>query len=246
MSPDRRKHRGPHPEDRILFADPWIPVLRTAVTELSWLLSRDYPPRSSLKLVGDRHGLRERQRTAVGRSACSDGALNDRLQHRVETDAVNGEAVAVDGFNVIVSVEAALADGIILRCRDGTLRDMASVHGSYRQVDETRRAVALIAEALTALAPGNTLWLLDRPVSNSGRLAKIVNAEAARRGLDWTVELVNDPDTLLKASDCIVATSDSAVLDHCGRWLSLTRLVIDTYISDAWMIDLNTADQPPN
>jgi hypothetical protein len=40
----------------------YIPILCQAVEELSWLLTRGYPPTSTLKLVGDRYALTERQR----------------------------------------------------------------------------------------------------------------------------------------------------------------------------------------
>ena len=63
MSPDTRHHRGAHPADPKLFGPDQLRKLRRAVTELSWLLSRGYNMTSSLKLVGDRHGLRERQRS---------------------------------------------------------------------------------------------------------------------------------------------------------------------------------------
>jgi hypothetical protein len=72
--PDTRKHRGPGPQDLAWFSDESIPQLRTAVHDLSWLLSREYAEASSLKLVGDRYRLVERQRIAVRRSACSDSA----------------------------------------------------------------------------------------------------------------------------------------------------------------------------
>ena len=47
-----------------MFAPERIDALRTAVSELSWLLGRGYQSKSALKLVGDRHNLRERQRLA--------------------------------------------------------------------------------------------------------------------------------------------------------------------------------------
>src|SRR2546422_1829607 len=40
--PDIRQHRGAHPEDRKLFADDQLTALRTATTELSWLLTHGY------------------------------------------------------------------------------------------------------------------------------------------------------------------------------------------------------------
>ena len=70
--PDQRKHRGPHPEDARLFAPALAPTLQKAAADLDWLLSRGYPHKSSLKLVGDRDTLVSRQRIAVGRCACGD------------------------------------------------------------------------------------------------------------------------------------------------------------------------------
>ena len=65
--PDQRRHRGPHPDDLRLFGADALPALRTAAVELAWLLMRGYAHESSLKLVGDRHGLESRQRLAVSR-----------------------------------------------------------------------------------------------------------------------------------------------------------------------------------
>ncbi|HEO70156.1 MAG TPA: DUF434 domain-containing protein, partial [Candidatus Hydrogenedentes bacterium] len=40
--PDTRRHRGKHPQDETLFNDAWLPVLRDAVADLSYLLTRGY------------------------------------------------------------------------------------------------------------------------------------------------------------------------------------------------------------
>ena len=63
--PDKRTHRGPHPQDEKLFAPSAIDNLRTAVADFSLLLTKGYAEKSSLKLVGDRFSLTERQRLAV-------------------------------------------------------------------------------------------------------------------------------------------------------------------------------------
>lgn len=60
--PDRCKHRGPHPADRDLFAPPQHAALAQAVADLSWLLGRGYGEVAAIDLVGDRYGLRARQR----------------------------------------------------------------------------------------------------------------------------------------------------------------------------------------
>src|SRR4051794_12700876 len=62
--PDSRKHRGPGPQDPEWFSSEARPDLAQATADLSWLLSRGYAEPSSLKLVGDRYRLVERQRVA--------------------------------------------------------------------------------------------------------------------------------------------------------------------------------------
>src|SRR5207247_8168 len=122
---DRRTHRGAHPEDAQLFSAATLPAIREAAIELCWLLSRGYAPTSALKLVGDRHQLAARQRLAVMRSVCSDGALAYRHANRAaEADLVNAR-VFIDGFNVLTTVEASLGGAVIIVGRDGSYRDLA-------------------------------------------------------------------------------------------------------------------------
>ena len=242
MSPDRRRHRGAHPEAARLFDGGWLASLRVATSELSWLLSRGYQSKSALKLVGDRHALRERQRLAVARAACAEESLARRRVTRVEDEKVAGEALIVDGFNLVITLEAALSGGVLVRGRDGCVRDLSSVHGSYRAVEETERAVVLAGEALGALAPASVLWLLDRPVSNSGRLAERVRTVAAVRGWPWRVEVEFNPDREIVNSGRVAVTSDSNVLDGVARWLNLGRMIVERHVPDAWVIDLS--DEP--
>ena len=221
--PDRRRHRGAHPDDGRLFAPAQQEALAIAVDDLSWLLGRGYADVAALALVGDRFRLTERQRVAVRRAACSDAARADRARRHVAPADAAGRALRIDGFNVLVTLEAAFAGGVLLRCRDGTLRDMASMHGSYRRVAETDRAIATLHATAAALAPGSVEVLLDRPVSNSGRLAARIRDAAP----DWNVAVVDDPDRELIASrDALVATADAGILDRCEAWIDLASIAL--------------------
>jgi len=239
MSPDRRKHRGAHPADAELFGAECVPALRRATAELSWLLGRGYQSKSSLKLVGDRWALRERQRLAVSRAACSDESLARRAARRAAAAEVAGEELIVDGFNLVITVEAALGGGPLFVGRDGAVRDLSSVHGSYRSVEETEAAILLAGEALAALGPRSALWLLDRPVSNSGRLAERIRALARARGWSWEVETVFNPDREIVNSGRLAVTSDSNVLDAAARWLNFNEYLIERFVPQAWVIDLS-------
>ena len=239
MSPDRRRHRGAHPDDARLFEAARVEALRVAVSELSWLLSRGYQTKAALKLVGDRYNLRERQRLAVARAACADESRARREASRVDGREAAGEGLIIDGFNLVILLEAALSGGVLVLGRDGCVRDLSSVHGSYRAVEETERAVVLAGEALGALAPSSVLWLFDSPVSNSGRLAARVREVAAERGWPWEVRAEFNPDREIVNSDRVAVTSDSNVLDGVARWLNLGRMIIEKCVDGAWVIDLS-------
>ena len=81
--PDKRIHRGPHPDDGKLFAAEKIAGLRTALADYSLLLTKGYAETGALKLVGDRFALTQRQRVAVMRSACTDEQLKSRKEKRI-------------------------------------------------------------------------------------------------------------------------------------------------------------------
>lgn len=241
--PDTRSHRGPHPEDGVLFAAEAWPRLRSATDDLSWLLGRSYSMVSALKLVGDRYQLQERQRMAVMRSACSDQAICERLSRCAPADQWTGRQLLLDGYNVLTSVEAALGGGVILQARDGCYRDLASMHGTYRKVAETIPALRLIGQFLASRGIVDCLWYLDSPVSNSGRLKTIMTQIAQAAGWKWQVELVQNPDSLLAESRQLVATADSAIIDRCQRWANLAREVITDSVPTARVIDLSGRDE---
>jgi hypothetical protein len=235
--PDHRSHRGMHPDDAKLFAPEQWPALAAAVSELSWLLSHGYAQPSALKIVGDRHGLDARQRMAVMRCACTDDARLRRAASCITH--TRGEELHIDGYNVLTTIEAALSGGVILAARDSTYRDVASIHGSYRKVEETLPAIRLIGEALAELAPSRCLWLLDRPVSNSGRLKTILLEQAAANGWNWQVEIVPNPDAVLCTSSAVVCTADSVILDSAARWFNLARHIVTTKVPRAFSVDLS-------
>lgn len=239
---DSRSHRGPHPLDSQLFGAEVIPVLRDAVADLSWLRTRGYAEASALKLVGDRYQLRRRQRVAVGRCACSDSARRARDSRLLGSGEIADRPLLIDGLNVITTIEVALSGGVLLLGRDRCLRDMASFHGSYRLVQETERAVAILLDLIATMRPSDATVYIDRPISNSGRLAGIIRTAAAARTMHVDARTADGVDEILKASTAVVATADSAILDACKAWVNMARLAVETRRSELeplWLLDLS-------
>ncbi len=234
MVSDTRTHRGAHPRDPELFNSRTEPTLRTATSELSWLLSRGYKLHSALKLVGDRHALVVRQREAISRSSCADVSLAGRTRRLRER--IDGETLWVDGLNVLLTVEVGLGGGVVLLGRDGCARDVASVHGSYRRVEETLPALESLCTGLLQLGAHHVKVLLDEPVSNTRKLAAMIREVWGGR-LDVEVDLVRNPDRELIESGGLVASADGMVLDECASWVNVARWVV-AGIESAWVVDL--------
>jgi hypothetical protein len=191
----------------------------------------------SVPLVGDHFNLTERQRTAVQRASCGDDAMAVRKRTRIPLDRINRQPLIIDGYNILTTLETALSGGPIFVCRDGCVRDMASIHGTYRKVEETIPALNLLADFLGHLNCGPITILLDSPVSNSGRLKAVIESVSP----NWKVDLVPNPDPILAASDQIVVTADSVILDAAKRWVNLAREMITSRIPQSWIIDLTAA-----
>lgn len=220
--------RGADPEDAQAFRAEVVPTLARAVSDLSWLRGRGYAEDAALKLVGDKHQLGARQRKAVQRAACSDEELALRASHRRPLEG----RVAVDGFNVLIGLERVLSGGPLFRGRDGVLRDIAGVHGTWRRSEVTAAAV----ERLARVIPGPATLVLDRPVSNSGRLAAALRARSDEGALGWEVEVVDQADRRLVELELPVATGDAWILDR-RPWVDLLGAAASG-VEGAWIVDL--------
>ena len=84
-------------------------------------------------------------------------------------------------------------------------------------------------------------WLLDSPVSNSGRLKTTLEKIATEHGWGWlVVRVVQNPDRVLIETDQIVATADSVILDRCQRWFNLARRVVADQLPVVRVVDLSS------
>jgi len=250
------RRRGRLDADDQLFAADQLEKLRSAATDLAWLLERGYAVDAALKLVGDRRQLSARQRTAVLRSSAPSSAAVDRRRRRLPLAELRDQELAIDGFNALITVESALTHGTVIRGHDGAHRDLASVHGTYKQVLETGFAIDAIGRLLADVSPRSVTWYLDRPVSSSGRLRALLLEKAAARGWAWAVELPQNPDPVLAQVNAVVATSDAWILDHCSAWVDLLGGLLDAESSptagptlamrpDLWLVDLSSTEVDP-
>jgi len=239
MSPDQRKHRGAGPKDAGLFDADQIKLLSRAAYDYCWLLDKAYTPKAALKLVGDHFKLKERQRKALDR-CCQPQSLISEMQQReiCEPASLKDQPLIIDGFNLLIILEGALGGAPVFKGRDGLIRDISGLHGSYRKISETPEAIALVSSFVKEFSTGPVLWVFDKPVSNSGRLAQLVQQIGKENQVNWDTELCDQADSRIASSGQIVASSDSQILARCSQWFNLCGYLMEHYIKDKWFIEL--------
>jgi len=152
---------------------------------------------------------------------------------------LQGRRLCIDGFNLLITLESWLGGGIILRGMDGCYRDIANVHGSYSFRAETEKAVELAGRALQQAGVKEALWLFDRPVSNSGRTAELVNVTAETGGYPMRAETTDMVDETLKRCGRVAVTADSSILDSSDEWFDLAGWLIEQNPGEGNVIDLS-------
>jgi hypothetical protein len=245
MNTHEQRHRSVHLNDKALFSGEQLHRLHDAVYELCWLLDRGYARHSAIQLVGDHHQLAMRQRLAISRAACSSVSRESRQAKCLPIERIKDRQLVIDGFNLIITVETAMSGGLLLGCCDNCIRDIASIHGTYRQVHETRQAIELIGKVLQSFAPESVLWLFDKPVSNSGRLAAMVRDISEAHPWNWQAELIESPDQAILGNHKVAITSDSVILDGVAQWVNLGAYLITKYFHKAWLIDFSDVLSKP-
>lgn len=230
------RHRGKHANDDIIFAPKWKPIFAAAASDLSYLLGRNYGVKSAVALVGNRYQLNKRQQRALALITAPAPQIIARKAKQINTNQLQGKDIQIDGYNLLISIEAALSGGYIFVSQDGCYRDIASVHGTYKRVEETQQAVELIHQAIEQLAVQHVQWYFDAPVSNSGRLKTFLYQYATEHSLNWDIELVMNPDKILVEKNKITVSCDSWVVDEVDTYFDLAAYIIKE-IEEANVLD---------
>ncbi len=221
------RNRGKNTGDDTLFgSEKQISKLRLAVEDMQYLLSREYPEKAASDLVGNRYRLKTRQIQALRGASASIQQLDNRQLKHVDISDLKDQTVYLDGFNVLILMESLLSEAYIFEGLDGCIRDLSGVHGTYKRVNQTQRAIELVAAFYQKNHIQKLVWIFDKPVSNSGRIKQIVLEFAEQKGLHWEADLEFNPDKFLAESSDIIISSDAWILDHCKGWFNLIAYLI--------------------
>ncbi len=233
--------RGYFFSDERDFNQKSLPKLYQSAYDYHFLLNREYPVKGALTFVGNHYLLSERQRLSLMRGISSKKDIENRKNKQI-TNHIENRTVSIDGFNTIITLEVALSQSLLLKCMDGTIRDLASLRGNYRVIDKTEHAIMCIGEALQQYHIDKAVFYLDAPVSNSGRLKMQILELLSVFDYAVEVNVINDVDRVLQKLENVI-TSDAIILDKCQSWINLNKTIIEQYENQCFLIDFENAEQ---
>jgi hypothetical protein len=225
------------PNDEKEFSSESVQKLYKAGHDLYYLLNQGYRIKGASAFVSNHYLLSERQRLALVRAISSAKNIKVRRDKEIKSN-LEGSIVNIDGFNTIITLEVALSESVLLKCMDGTIRDLAGFRGTYRLIDKTHIAIILIGEMLEKNKVGKAIFYLDAPVSNSGKLKERILELLNEFSFEVQVETINNVDANLEIADNVI-TSDAIILDKCKSWINLNKKIVESNIGNYSYIDFS-------
>lgn len=230
--------RGYIPTDENEFNETNLEIIKRAQSDIFMLLERGYSIKNASTFVGNHYLLSERQRLSIVRATSTSKDIEKRKNKLINSD-FEGKQIYIDGLNLIITLEVALSDSLVLKCMDGTIRDLAGLRGTYKLIDKTDIAIKLIGEKLAIMKVAKVTFYLDSPVSNTGRLKQRIFEILSVYPYEVNVELVYNADVILETKGYVI-TSDAIILNKCESWINLAYDITCEKLHKLKCIDLST------
>lgn len=200
--------------------------LQKAAEDFRYLLNKGYPRKAALELVGNRYGLTSDDRHLLHRGVFSNSDSKSRQKKTISIKEVQNKDLAIDGHNIVITIEAGISGRPLISGDDGFIRDISGLSGSFRKTETTEKAIQFIIHAIKKIKPCHTLFLFDAPISMSGKLAQEVRSWLKKENLSGDAMAVKVPEKILIGFPGVIATSDTAIIDQSKKVLDLAGYIL--------------------
>src|SRR4030066_1621286 len=200
--------------------------LQNAAEDFRYLLNRGFPRKAALELVGNRYQLNSDERHLLHRGVFSDEDSILRKARKIPFYQIRDRNLAIDGYNVLITIEASLSSRSLILGDDGFIRDISGLSGNYRRSEKTEEALLLIFNTLKRVKPRHTLFLFDAPISKSGELAREIRRRLKKEGIPGNAQAMKVPEKILIGFSGVVATTDTAIINRSEKAVDLAGYII--------------------
>jgi len=195
--------------------------LDKASQDLKYLLDRNYNRTTALNLVVNRYDLSEKNRNLLHRCVFPEKEIRAHRKKLCPPRRMRGKKIVIDGYNVLITVEAVLEGKDTVLGMDGILRDVKGIFSKYRFDKNSKTAIGAILKKLKEYNPSFTLFVFDSQISRSGELAAFVRERITEHGLAGDAITSPHADNEIKKLNCITLSSDSIIIEAVDRVIDL-------------------------
>ncbi|NAY90280.1 MAG: hypothetical protein GU347_06175 [Desulfurococcales archaeon] len=180
-------------------------------------------PQHALQAVESITPLTSIERQLLLRCISSRLESEDNFKKIVDLREAYGKSLAIDLFNVAITIAEAFEGYPIFRCTDGLTRDLAASYGrSKKDPSSLMEAVKAVAETLVVYPPKRIVLVADRQISFSGE--RIAEAEGVLSSVSQVEARLSDTadselirlsseGTIISSSDVVIVKKSRSILD---------------------------------
>jgi len=198
--------------------------IKKAAQDLKYLLDRGYNKKTALNLVVNHYRLNEKQRNFLQRYVFSERDIQLHRSRLFSIKKISGRYIVIDGYNVLVTVEAILSKNLV-RGMDGFLRDTSAIFSKYKFDENTKRALKTIILTLREYKPRFVLFIFDSQISHSGDLASYVRHKLNEFGLEGDARTSMSADKEIVDLNQITITTDSIIIEKVDSVVDIGSII---------------------
>ncbi|WP_456416917.1 DUF434 domain-containing protein [Methanocaldococcus sp.] len=184
--------------------------IEKAKEDFRYLINRGYKKDVALNFVANHYKLSKEDRLRIIRTTHTDEEIKITKSKLKRLSDIKGKTLYIDGFNVLIGLEALIKGNKVVLCDDNIYRDFEKVYGKYKINEYSVKAISLLLKILKEYDIKPIIYL-DAQVSKSGMLAKNIREKMKDYNIVGEVHCVKNCDYNLKNKE-IVATSDSIII----------------------------------
>lgn len=203
--------------------------INEAAIDFKYLIERGYTRNVALKIVANRYGLDRDGQMAIYRSIYPQHVSHSIFRKKAGRSDIRSMKLAIDWYNVLITVDSGVHSDALYLGTDGFIRDIRGIHGKIGLLRDIVDTISLITAFLSKVKPRELVIYLEKNISRSGEMAKILPEIFSTFDLSIDrIALTKTVDKELISEKEIVATSDSVILGKVGRAIDLASEVLDS------------------
>ena len=206
---------------RIDFKSIRLNIVKEAAKDYKYLLSRGYNWNTSLNFVSARYQLTRVERMILLRSVFSNQDIAIRKSKLKPISYIKDKSLSIDGFNVLMTIRAALLKTPLIYCQDGFIRDILSAFERIKIDTLMYISLELLLSLLLKYKPRDVVFFFDSRVSKSGIFASHVRRRLKQLNFNGNALAVPKADIQTISYGEVVASSDSVIILRANQVVDL-------------------------